>query len=88
MNCNAENLMNVSGFMVILPDYYRGEAVKAIDDTLMDFIKKHTVWENLKADADKVIAFAKAKGAKVFGSVGEHIAQPAAFLPDNAVFIL
>ena len=81
-------VINFSGFMVILPDYYRGEAVKAIDDTLMDFIKKHTVWENLKADADKVIAFAKAKGAKVFGSVGEHIAKPATFLPDHAVFIL
>jgi len=64
------DILGEQGFMVILPDYYRGEAVKAIDETLMDFIKKHTVWDNLKADADKVIAFAKAKGAKVFGSVG------------------
>ena len=78
-------VMNFSGFLVILPDYYRGEAVKAIDDTLMDFIKKHSKWDNLKADADKVIAFAKGKGAKVFGSIGKHMhiaQQSVTFLPD------
>ena len=80
-------VMNFSGFLVILPDYYRGEAVKAIDDTLMDFIKKHSKWDNLKADADKVIAFAKAKGAKVFGSIGEHISQQSAtFVSDYAFY--
>ena len=60
-----------SGFMVILPDYYRGDLVVTKDHTLPQFLKKHTKWENLKADADKVIAFAKAKGAKVFGTVGK-----------------
>ena len=57
--------------MVILPDYYRGDLVVTKDHTLPHFLKKHTKWENLKADADKVIAFAKAKGAKVFGTVGK-----------------
>ena len=64
------------GFMVILPDYYKGDFVVTKDDTLVDFLKKHTKWENLKADADKVIAFAKGKGAKVFGSVGEYVHRP------------
>ena len=70
LNCGHEN-GEISGFMVILPDYYKGDFVVTKDDTLVDFLKKHTKWDNLKADADKVISFAKAKGAKVFGSVGE-----------------
>jgi len=64
------DILGEQGFMVILPDYYKGDFVVTKDDTLVDFLKKHTKWENLKADADKVIKFAKGKGAKVFGPVG------------------
>ena len=67
-----------SGFMVILPDYYKGEAVVTKDDTLGDFLKKHTKWDNLEKDADQVISFAKTKKAKVFGSVGEYVKQQSA----------
>lgn len=55
----------------MLPDFYRGQWCAPSSDELMTFIKTETKWERLKVDCDKVIEFAKNKGAKVFGSVGK-----------------
>ena len=65
------DVLGEQGYLVLLPDFYRGGMVTPTDPGLMDFIMKETVWAKLEADLNKVIEFAKgSKGAKLFGSVG------------------
>jgi len=60
------------GFLVVLPDYFRGDRFP--DEGLADmgkFMCKYTDWENLKFDIDeKVIPFLRNRGATKFGTIG------------------
>lgn len=60
----------IRGYLVVLPDFYRGQWRSPTDDDVADFIKKETKWEKIKVDWDRIIEFAKGKGSKVFGTVG------------------
>ena len=63
------DLLAEHDFMVILPDYYRGGCIAATDPGLGDFIKYYD-YAKLEPDVNRVIAFAREKGAEIFGSVG------------------
>ena len=65
----------VSGYMVIIPDYYRGkicDVTKENFDTIMTFLKTESVWEGkLKEDWEKSICpYATKNGATSFGTIG------------------
>ncbi len=49
-----------SGYLVILPDFYRGEMRNPFTDTdLLDFCKNVTQWDKLKGMAIPVVEFSK-----------------------------
>lgn len=59
------------GYMVVMPDYFRG---KSQDPTLpgaKDFLMEETQWPKLKKDIEShVLPWAKEQGAKIFGAIG------------------
>ena len=60
------------GFLVILPDYYRGKMKDPAEDGLVEFVTAETQWSKLKLDwEEKIAPYAKKHGAQVFGSVGK-----------------
>lgn len=66
------------GYLVILPDYFRGEFCDpSAGCDIVQFLKSKTKWENLKDDWEtKILPFAEIKGAKTFGAVGNfHIGK-------------
>lgn len=75
-NCDilAEN-----GFLVLLPDYYRGDCILDLTsktpEELKDFVMKTTIWEKTgKMDWEsKIKPLAIKLGAKTFGTVGNLI---------------
>lgn len=62
------------GYMVLMPDYYRGSWKNPFDETpppVADFLAEHTQWEKLQKDIDeRVLPYAADHGAKVFGTIG------------------
>ena len=49
-----------SGYLVILPDFYRGEMRNPFTDTdLLDFCKNVTQWDKLKGMAIPVVEFSR-----------------------------
>jgi len=63
------------GYMVIIPDYYRGkicDVTKENLDTIMTFLKTESVWDGkLKEDWEKsVCPYATKNGAISFGTIG------------------
>ena len=63
-----------SGFMVIIPDYFRGKYYDRMnpDFDLDDFISDFSDWNKLKKDfSELILPFAKTKGAQMFGTVGK-----------------
>ena len=70
-------LSNNVGYMVIIPDYYRGQicdVTKENFDTIMTFLKTESKWEGkLKEDWEKSICpYATKHGAKSFGTIGKN----------------
>lgn len=63
------DLLASYGFMVILPDYYRGFFITPTDPGLVDHIKNYP-YSKLEPDVNRVLNFARSRGAKVFGSMG------------------
>lgn len=63
------DLLASQGFMVILPDYYRGFFITPTDPGLVDHIKKYS-YSELEPDVNRVLTFARSRGANTFGSVG------------------
>ena len=60
-----------NGFLVILPDYFRGDVFPESLRDQGEFMCKHTKWENLRVDLEEiVIPFARLNGAAKFGTVG------------------
>jgi len=59
------------GFLVIMPDYYRGEFHDKTVPGLPEFIKKQTQWTKLKQDLEEIVLpIAKSLGGSSFGSIG------------------
>ena len=79
------DLLSQHGFMVILPDYYRGRSIAPTDPGIGDFIKTFT-YAKLEPDVHRVISFAKSRGVKSFGSVGtcwgSYLVMKYSSLPD------
>ena len=64
-----------SGYMVIVPDYYRGaicDVTKEEFETIMKFLRDESVWEGkLKDDWEKsIFPYATENGAISFGTIG------------------
>ena len=52
-----------AGFLVILPDYFRGEVFPESLRDQGEFMCRHTKWENLRVDLEEiVIPFARLNG--------------------------
>ena len=63
-----------SGYLVIMPDFFRGDWLNFPKDMAKApaFLQQHTQWDNLKEDWEKkILPFAEKKGAKVYGAVGK-----------------
>ena len=61
------------GYLVILPDWYRGEATDSYAEVpvLIEFTKRHTQWANFLADwNEKIKPYAVKHGARSFGTIG------------------
>ena len=65
--------MAISGYLVIMPDYYRKTWCDPSDEKIGSFIKEKTDWKNLKEEWEqKIQPFAQEKGAQYYGSVGTN----------------
>merc|ERR1711953_375240 len=67
------DLVADAGYLVIMPDYYRGTWCNPMTDgdKLPAFAKEKTVWNNLKNDWEqKIQPLAEKKGAQYYGTVG------------------
>ena len=65
--------MAISGYLVIMPDYYRKTWCDPSDEKIGSFIKEKTDWKNLKKEWEqKIQPFAEEKGAQYYGSVGTN----------------
>ena len=65
----------LSGFLVIIPDYYRSgkfcDVTKESGETIQAFLKEHSVLANLKKDFDTfVLPYAEKNGCKSIGTFG------------------
>jgi len=61
-----------SGYMVILPDFFRGESRDVTAPDLGVWLKEKSVWlgQRQKDWVEKILPYARAHGAEVFGAVG------------------
>lgn len=68
------DLIAENGYMVIMPDFYRGVFKDPSDPappTTPDFLKDHTKWDSLKEDTEKrVLPYAEKHGAETYGAIG------------------
>ena len=64
----------ISGYLVIMPDYYRGTWCDPSDEKIGSFIKEKTDCKNIKDEWEqKIQPFAEKKGAQYYGSVGNNL---------------
>lgn len=65
------DLFAEEGFMVIIPDFYRGTWQDPSAPGTVEFLIEKTNWRKLIVDWENIVLpFAKAKGAKRFGCIG------------------
>jgi len=71
-NKQTVDLFSESGYMVIMPDYFRNGDFRSPEDADVDkFIKEKTNWKNLEKDwKEKILPYAESHGAKRFASLG------------------
>ena len=65
----------LSGFLVIIPDYYRSgkfcDVTKESGETIQAFLKEHSVLANLKKDFDTfILPYVEKNGCKSIGTFG------------------
>jgi len=58
------------GYMVVLPDYYRGELFVPGNPGIFDFLKRVSNWTSIQNDWSRVKEFMLEKGANTFGTIG------------------
>ena len=68
-------MVDLSGFLVIAPDYFRGKTFKGESDDLESFIHDHSEWNKIRRDFyGLILPFARKKGAVgQIGTVGNTI---------------
>jgi len=60
-----------AGYLVIMPDFYRGDMCEPTEARIGTFIKEVTNWDKLKVDWEqKIKPYAEKHGAKTYGAVG------------------
>jgi len=65
------DLFAEAGYMVIIPDFYRGTWRDPTAADVVQFIKDETNWDKLKKDLEGIVLpFAKSKGASSLGALG------------------
>jgi len=65
------DLFAEAGYLVIMPDFYRGTWKNPTEPDVVQFIKDQTNWAKLQQDLEKIVfPFAKSKGATSFGALG------------------
>lgn len=63
------DLLAKEGYLVVLPDYYRGTWISKQDPLLGDFIKSFD-FAKLEPDLERVMSFVRGKGCTSVGAVG------------------
>lgn len=65
------DLFAEAGYLVIIPDFYRGTYREPTAPDVVQWLKEVTNWTKLKQTfEDIVMPFARSKGAKEFGAIG------------------
>lgn len=65
------DLLAEEGFMVIMPDFFRGTWQDPKEPGVVEFAMEHTNWKKLIVDwENKILPFARDKGATRFGCIG------------------
>ncbi|XP_059096384.1 carboxymethylenebutenolidase homolog [Tigriopus californicus] len=65
------DLLASKGYMVIIPDYYRGTLKDPREGGVKDFIVDQSNWNQLQKDWEDITApYAKEHGAETFGAIG------------------
>jgi len=65
------DLLAEAGFMVAIPDYFRGTWQDPFGPGALEFLQRTTRWSNLKVDwEDKILPLVKRRGAKKISAVG------------------
>ena len=60
-----------AGYLVIMPDFYRGDMCEPTEARIGTFIKDVTNWDKLKVDWEqKIKPYAEKHGAQTYGAVG------------------
>ena len=65
------DLFAEAGYLVIIPDFYRGSWCDPSSPEVVTFLQDKTQWQKLKQDLDTIVMpFARSKGGEVFGALG------------------
>ena len=65
------DLFAEAGYLVIIPDFYRGSWKDPSSPDVVTFLQDQTQWPKLKQDLDTIVMpFARSKGGEVFGALG------------------
>ena len=65
LDCSRQtaDLFAEAGYLVVMPDFYRGEWRSPTAPDIATWIKEKTQWTKLKQDLEKIVLpFAKSKG--------------------------
>ena len=65
------DLFAEAGYLVIIPDFYRGSWKDPSSPDVVSFLQDQTQWAKLSQDLDTIVMpFARSKGGQVFGALG------------------
>jgi len=65
------DLFAEAGYLVVIPDYYRGTWRDPTAPDVVQFIKDNTSWDKLRVDIDNIVLpFVKSKGATRIAAIG------------------
>ena len=68
------DMVALAGYLVLLPDYFRGQSAPANPADRMTFLKNVSQWSRIKADwQEKLKPYAEKHGATSFGTIGASI---------------
>ena len=65
------DLFAEAGYLVIIPDFYRGTWKDPSSPDVVTFLQDQTQWAKLSQDLNNIVMpFARSKGGEVFGALG------------------